>query len=93
MSDKAQSDLYSIFEHYKSKTGEDKAHDIVRELLSKLDDLKVFPAMGRASQVPDVRELVFTFIPFLAPYRLNVPTDTVEVIRILHQRTERPQDW
>lgn len=93
MSDKAQSDLESIFEHYEPLMGEDKAYDIVNEILSKLDDLEAFPAMGRASQVPDVRELVFTSLPFLAPYRLNVRTDAIEIVRIIHQRTERPQDW
>ena len=39
----------------------------------------------------DIRELVLTRYPFVAPYRLK--HGQLQVLRILHQRTERPQDW
>ena len=47
--------------------------------------------MGRPSQVPGIRELVFTDLPFMAPYR--VVGGEVQVLRILHQRAERPSAW
>ncbi|EPJ81221.1 type II toxin-antitoxin system RelE/ParE family toxin [Pseudomonas sp. CFII68] len=79
LTDKAQSDLDSIHEHYQSA------------ILETLRQLQRFPGSGRPSVVPDIRELVLTRYPFVAPYRLM--HGQLQVLRILHQRTERRQDW
>jgi addiction module RelE/StbE family toxin len=91
LTDKADSDLETIFEHYESALGADKAEDIIRRVLQSLEQLEVFTGMGRPSQVPDVRELVITSVPFIAPYR--VVQEEIQVLRVLHQRAERTEDW
>nr|WP_301300854.1 type II toxin-antitoxin system RelE/ParE family toxin [Pseudomonas kilonensis] len=85
MTDKAQSDLDSIHEHYQN------AGDVISAILETLRQLQRFPGSGRPSVAPDIRELVLTRYPFVAPYRLK--HGQLQVLRILHQRTERPQDW
>ncbi|MGO4324601.1 type II toxin-antitoxin system RelE/ParE family toxin [Pseudomonas sp. KB_12] len=85
LTDKAQSDLDSIHEHYQN------ADDVISAILETLRQLQRFPGSGRPSVAPDIRELVLTRYPFVAPYRLK--HGQLQVLRILHQRTERPQDW
>lgn len=91
ITDPAQSDLDDIFEHYAPLVGEDRAEQIVISLLERLGLLETFPGMGRPSPKPDVREVVFTEYPFLAPYR--VKDDTVQILRVVHQRAQLPSDW
>ncbi|SFB65478.1 type II toxin-antitoxin system RelE/ParE family toxin [Azotobacter beijerinckii] len=91
ITDPAQSDLDDIFEHYAPLVGEAEAEQIVIRLLEKLEPLETFPGMGRPSQKPSVRELVFTRYPFLAQYR--VKDDTVQILRVVHQRSQHPADW
>ncbi|MDD0974101.1 type II toxin-antitoxin system RelE/ParE family toxin [Pseudomonas fontis] len=88
---KAESDLGSIYQHYVGKTGIKTADQVIRTLLNSLELLSHFPGAGRPSPVPDIRELVFTNLPFVAPYRLK--GQQIQVLRILHQRFERPGDW
>ena len=90
LTDKAQSDLDSIHEHYQSAIGAEGADDVIRAILETLRQLQRFPGSGRPSLVPDIRELVLTRT-FVAPYRLK--HGQLQVLRILHQRTERRQDW
>ena len=88
---KAESDLDSIFKHYQLKAGSKTAFAMVQGILSSLEILERFPGAGRPSPVPDVRELVLAHIPFIAPYRLL--DGRVQVLRFLHQRSERPEHW
>ncbi|CAI8796662.1 hypothetical protein EMIT0P218_10464 [Pseudomonas sp. IT-P218] len=41
--------------------------------------------------MPDVRELVLGRYPFIAPYRFA--NGQIQVLRVLHQRSERSEDW
>ncbi|WP_434696900.1 type II toxin-antitoxin system RelE/ParE family toxin [Pseudomonas sp. Z1-14] len=91
LTNKAQSDLDSIHEHYQSALGAEGADDVIATILESLRQLQRFPGSGRPSVVPDIRELVLTRYPFVAPYRLK--DGQLQVLRILHQRSERPQDW
>ena len=91
LTDKADSDLDAIHEHYESRVGAEEADDIIRRVLESLEKLELFTGIGRPSQVPDVRELVITCVPFIAPYR--VIQGEIQVLRILHQRAERTEDW
>ncbi|MBS7598271.1 MULTISPECIES: type II toxin-antitoxin system RelE/ParE family toxin [Pseudomonas] len=88
---KAESDLDSIFEHYQLKAGSKTAFAMVQGILNSLEILERFPGAGRPSPVPDVRELVLAHIPFIAPYRLI--EGRVQVLRLLHQSSERPEQW
>ncbi|MDR3409733.1 MAG: type II toxin-antitoxin system RelE/ParE family toxin [Formivibrio sp.] len=91
LTSKAESDLEGIFEHYQSNIGGEKASDLMRKVIEALEMLEMYPSMGRQSQVPDVRELVLTKIPFLAPYR--VVQEEIQVLRVIHQRAERTENW
>jgi len=91
LTEKAESDLQAIHEHYSGLISMAAADDVVADIFDKLEQLQRFPGSGRPSQVPDVRELVLNHIPFVVPYRLA--QGQVQVLRILHQRTERHQHW
>ncbi|PCC98993.1 type II toxin-antitoxin system RelE/ParE family toxin [Halopseudomonas pelagia] len=91
LTDPAQADLEDIFTYYAPLIGERKAHDLILSLLSQLDPLLAQPGLGRPSQSPGVRELVFLQPPYVAPYR--VVGNAVQVLRFLHQRQERPEYW
>ncbi|WP_434605565.1 type II toxin-antitoxin system RelE/ParE family toxin [Pseudomonas sp. R1-7] len=91
LTDKAQSDLDSIHEYYAHTIGPDDADEVILTILETLQQLQRFPGSGRPSLAPDIRELVLTRYPFVAPYRLV--QGQLQVLRILHQRTERPKDW
>ncbi|WP_434650082.1 type II toxin-antitoxin system RelE/ParE family toxin [Pseudomonas sp. D1-2] len=91
LTDKAQSDLDSIHEYYSHAIGPDDADEVVLTILGTLQQLQRFPGSGRPSPAPDIRELVLTRYPFFAPYRLL--HGQLQVLRVLHQRTEPPPDW
>lgn len=88
---KASSDLDSIHEYYESRLGPAAADAVLGRIIEALEQLETFTGLGRPSQTPDVRELIVGQLPFIAPYRLV--HGEVQVLRILHQRTERVQDW
>ena len=91
LTDKASSDLDSIFEYYESRLGSAAADAVLFQIIEALEQLETFTGLGRPSQTPDVRELILGKFPFIAPYRLM--HGEVQVLRILHQRTERPEEW
>ena len=91
LTDKASSDLDSIHEYYESRLGPDAADAVLAQIIDTLEQLQTFTGLGRPSQTPDVRELILGKFPFIAPYRLM--NSEVQVLRILHQRTERQDDW
>jgi toxin ParE1/3/4 len=91
MTEKAESDLDSIHEYYESRLGEKSAHVVIAQIIDALEQLEIYTGLGRPSQTPGVRELILGKFPFIAPYRLA--HDEVQILRILHQSTERRQDW
>ncbi|MBF7144954.1 MULTISPECIES: type II toxin-antitoxin system RelE/ParE family toxin [Pseudomonas] len=93
LTSKADSDLEGIYEHYKTRLGAEKAEDFVFQVLEALSRLESFPQLGKASDIPDCRELIFSKFPYRAVYTLKVKSGTILVYRILHQHAERPEDW
>jgi toxin ParE1/3/4 len=89
LTNKAQSDLDAIHEHYASLVGAEYAAALVVRLLDSLQGLRQFTGLGRPSQVPGIRELVMSDLPFIAPYRFV--RNEVQVLRLLHQRAERSE--
>jgi plasmid stabilization system protein ParE len=87
LTEKAQSDLDAIHEYCASIAGDSAADTIILRVLEVFEQLGTFSGMGRPSQTPGVRELVFPRLPFVAPYRVN--KHQVQILRVLHQRTER----
>jgi len=86
LTDKANSDLEAIHEYCTTRSGLKNANQIVMDILESLERLTTFSGLGRPSQLPDVRELVFPHAPYIAPYR--VKNNQVQVLRVLHQRTD-----
>lgn len=91
LTSKAESDLDGIYEHYEFSQGAEKAEGVVFQILEALSRLETFPHLGKASNVPDCRQLIFAKYPYRADYQLR--EETIQVYRILHQHAERPQDW
>lgn len=91
LTDKADSDLESIHEYYESRVGIEAADSVIAQIIEALEQLETFTGLGRPSQRPDVRELILSKFPFIAPYRLA--HGEVQILRILHQSNERPEEW
>lgn len=91
LTDKAQNDLEAIGDFYAGAVSEDFAEEAVAYILRHLDQLKLFPGMGRPSQIEDVRDLIFLEYPFYAAYTMM--DGNVVVLRVNHQRKQRPSDW
>jgi toxin ParE1/3/4 len=91
LTQKAECDLDAIHEYYQGVVGVDAAIEIVTTILHSFHQLEQFPGSGRPSVMPDVRELVINSYPFIAPYRLM--NGQIQILRLLHQRAERAQDW
>lgn len=91
LTSKAESDLDGIYEHYEPHLGPEKAEDVVFQVLEAMYRLEIFPQLGKTSDVPDCRELIFSKFPYRAVYTRK--GDTILIYRILHQHAERPEDW
>lgn len=91
LTNKAESDLEGVFEHYAAKVGDEKAAELIQRTIETIARLGAHPSLGRQSQVPDIRELILTKIPFLVPYR--VIGNSIQVLRVIHQHTEQAGDW
>ncbi|RRV04439.1 type II toxin-antitoxin system RelE/ParE family toxin [Pseudomonas sp. v388] len=87
LSEKADSDLEAIHEHYAGLMGYERADAAIGAILESIEQLATFTGMGRPSQTPDVRELVLTRYPFVVSY--VVRAQIVFIVRILHERNER----
>lgn len=85
LTEKAESDLESIFEHYQRVADAATAHRIIQEIFCSLEVLARFQGAGHQSPVAGVREMVMAHVPFVAPYR--VEQGAIQVLRVLHQRT------
>ena len=55
----------------------------------RIDLLAEFPEYGRTGRKPDTRELVFSGLPYVAIYRIQL--DLVEILRILHGAQDGPE--
>ena len=91
LTSKAESDLDGIYEHYNPRLGPEKAEDVIFRVLEALSRLETFPQLGKASDIPDCRELIISKYPYRAVYTLK--GDTILIYRILHQHSERSEDW
>ncbi|MBC2678933.1 type II toxin-antitoxin system RelE/ParE family toxin [Pseudomonas sp. CFBP 8758] len=91
LTSKAASDLDGIHEHYEALRGPEKAEETIFQMLDGLSQLEAFPQLGKASGIPDCRELIFAKYPYRAIYTLK--GNAILVYRILHQHAERSEDW
>jgi addiction module RelE/StbE family toxin len=51
-------------------------------IIKNVNQLKIFPDLGRPGRVSGTRELVILNYPYIIPYRIK--GDTVEVLRVFH---------
>jgi toxin ParE1/3/4 len=58
-------------------------------ILVSLQDLVVFPELGRRQTVEGVRKLVTRKYPYFVYYRLYRPTDEIVILTIRHQGRRR----
>ena len=59
----------------------------VGRVLAAVDNSVMFPELGRAGRRAGTRELLVGRTPYIVPYRLS--GDTIEILRVLHER----QGW
>ena len=64
------------------------ADGLAKVLESSLEQLREFPAMGRAGRLAGTREILLPGWPYLVPYR--VMHGSVEVLRVYHSSRKWP---
>lgn len=66
----------------------DAAARVVARIVSAVDGLAEFPAIGRTGRIKGTRELVLADIPYLVPYR--VTTATIDILTVMHASQRWP---
>lgn len=61
---------------------------VVSRLVSAVEKLREFPAMGRAGRIKNTRELVLADIPYIIPYRVS--RSAIDIITIMHTSQRWP---
>jgi toxin ParE1/3/4 len=64
---------------------------MVRRILAAVEQLRLFPGMGRPGRVQGTRELVVAGTPFIVAYRLK--EDAVEVLAVVHGSRMWPEEF
>lgn len=90
LTSKAESDLDGIYAHFAPRLGAEKTEAVVFQMLEALAMLETFPQLGKASEIPDCRELIIAKLPYRAVYTLKGAA--VLIYRILHQHAERSEE-
>lgn len=67
------------------------AADFVTTILSSVEQLSRFPAMGREGRLPGTREWVVPGHPYLIPYRVR--QSRLQVLRVFHTRRLPSGSW
>jgi len=81
--------LHAYVAEYSEPASDEAAAKIVERILSGLEALARFPAMGRKGRVAGTRELVVS--PFIVAYR--VKKDAIEVVAIIHGARRWPASF
>jgi len=55
--------------------------------------LIVHPHMGRVGRVPGTRELVISQTHFVAPYRINPQENIIEILALMHDARQWPENF
>jgi plasmid stabilization system protein ParE len=59
-------------------------------IFEAVEQLVMFPALGRPGRVVGTRELVVTGTPYIIPYRVR--GDQVEILRVFHAARKWPEE-
>jgi len=94
-SDAALADLIGHHD-YIARDSAEQARKVVQAILDAADGLLIFPQLGKASEVADLRERVLVRLPYTIVYRVvedrrdEEREPVVEFARVLHNRQEWP---
>ncbi|MHB8880509.1 MAG: type II toxin-antitoxin system RelE/ParE family toxin [Thermodesulfovibrionales bacterium] len=80
-SQKAGKDLEHI-EAYISQDSPRAAIKVILDVITSVEQLRAFPALGKAGRVAGTRELVVSGKPYVIPYRIR--NNVVEILRVFH---------
>jgi toxin ParE1/3/4 len=76
---------------YIAQDNPEAAAHMVAAVVSAVNHLAEYPAMGRAGRVPGTRELVALDTPYIIPYRVR--EGTVEILRVFHAARRWPSGF
>jgi toxin ParE1/3/4 len=69
----------------------DAAIHVVLTIIRAVEQLLVYPNLGRPGRVPGTRELVISGKPFLLPYRVR--REAIEILRVFHGAMRWPEQF
>lgn len=64
------------------------ANGIIKRIESGIDNLKLYPNVGKKGRLIGTRELIIPNTPFLLPYRIK--ETHIEILALLHGRRKWP---
>ena len=62
---------------------------VVLRIREAVDQLSLYPFLGRSGRVAGTRELIVAGTPFIVPYRIR--DDVVEILSVLHAARRWPE--
>ena len=71
---------------YIALDNKDRAVSFVHEIFDQVDDLRLFPYLGRSGKKDNIRELVIRK-HYLVSYRMR--EDTIEILQVWHTAKDR----
>jgi toxin ParE1/3/4 len=86
--EKAYDDVERIFA-YIAKGNPIAAKAVILWIFGAIEQLGLFPRMGRSGTVEGTRERVVSRLPYIIVYRLNEAREELVVIAIFHAAQER----
>lgn len=89
--DLAGNDLDNIETHTSKENSRLVAIEVVMRIIDRVYlILPDHPRAGRQGRLKNTRELVIDDVPFIIIYRENINTNTVEILRVLHDAQQWP---
>lgn len=64
---------------------------LVARIVSSVERLAAYPALGRPGRVVGTRELVVPGTPYIIPYRVR--QESIEVLRVFHAARKWPTEF
>jgi toxin ParE1/3/4 len=90
----AAQDLKSV-KDYISLDKPSAAAAIIKRVMEAVENLAIFPSIGRPGRVPNTRELVVSGTPLIIIYQVQL--DIVFIVRVIHGARKWPdivqKDW
>ena len=74
-------DLQSVKE-YISQDKPDVALAVVKRVMESIENITIFPSIGRTGRVPLTKELIVSGTPLIIGYQIK--QDTLYIVRIIH---------